>query len=78
MVRAVLDAYIATWLAARQENLLRLRLPTRFKEAVLLGIDPSAKLALDQLANGKVMRVARERTVRVSRCRRTTPNLARM
>jgi hypothetical protein len=33
-----------------------------------LGIDPSAILALDQLAKGKVMRVARERPVRVSRC----------
>jgi hypothetical protein len=47
---------------------VRQRLPARLKEAVLLRIDPGAILAFDEVAKGKVMGVARERTVLGSRC----------
>jgi hypothetical protein len=66
--RSVFDADVATGLALEQDNLVRLRRPARLEETALLLLDPGAKLALDDVAIGQVMRAARERAVR-DRCR---------
>jgi hypothetical protein len=76
--RSVFDAYVAVRLAFEQDDLVRLGRPARLEETILLFLDPGAKLALDDVAIGEVMRTARERAVRTVADRRVMARRARM